>query len=156
MKNKANFMVNQLGMLLPVAVFLLVVLSALGAYAMRLSVLTNASTAQDILSTQAFMAGKAANEWVSYQIYQPDAGGAPAMQNCPSTASLAINGFTVQIGCSVQAYVDESNQAVNVYRIDSVASQGTLGTAEYVERRVTTILSRCIQTDASGNKTECN
>ena len=141
---------------MPVAVFLLVVLSALGGYAMRLSVLTNASIAQEILSVQAFMAGKAANEWVSYQIYQPDAGGTPVMQNCPSTSSLTINGFIVQIGCSLQAYEDESNQSVNVYRVVSVASKGAPGTAEYVERQVTTTLSRCIQTDSSGNKTECN
>lgn len=149
-------MIRQSGMLLPVAVFLLVVLSALGAYAMRLSVLTNASTAQDILSVQAFMAGKAANEWVSYQIYQPDASGAPAMQNCPATTSLAINGFNVQIGCSVQAYEDESNQAVNIYHVVSTATMGTVGTAQYVERQVTTTLSRCIETNASGTKTECN
>lgn len=142
-------------MLLPVAVFLLVVLSALGAYAMRLSVLTNASSAQEVLSVQAYMAGKAANEWVSYQIYRPDLA-SPAMQSCPSTTSLTINGFSVQISCSMQAFEDEVTQAVNVYRIVSTASMGAANTAQYVERQVTTTISRCIQTDASGNKTECN
>lgn len=147
---------RQTGMLLPVAVFLLVVLSAMGAYAMRMSVLTNATMSQDILMVQANQAGKAANEWVTYQVYLPDATGAPVMQACPTTTSLTINGFNVQISCSVQTFEDEVNQAVRVYRVVSTATQGTYGTADYIERQATATLSRCIRTDASGVKTECN
>lgn len=147
---------KQHGMLLPVAVFLLVVLSAMGAFALRMSVLTNATISQDILSVQAFMAGKAANDWVSYQVYQPDAVGAPVMQACPATTSLNINGFNVQINCSAQTFQDEVIEEVRVYRVVSTASKGTVGTANYIERQVTATLSRCIRTDAAGLKTECN
>lgn len=147
---------KQHGMLLPVAVFLLVVLSAMGAFALRMSVLTQATLSQDLLGVQAFMAAKAANEWVSYQLYQPDAAGDPAMQACPAINSLAINGFTVQISCSVQSFEDVVIEAVNVYRVVATASKGTVGTAEYIERQVTATLSRCIRTDAAGVKAECN
>lgn len=156
MKQVAINVVKQHGLLLPVAVFLLVVLSGMGAFALRLSVLTQAMMSQDILGVQAYMAAKASNEWVSYQLYQPDATGAPTMQACPTTTTLTINGFNVQINCSVQSFEDDSIQAVNVYRVVSIASKGTAGTADYIERQVTATLSRCISTDGYSVTTECN
>lgn len=155
MKNYRALARQQFGLLLPVAVFLLVVLSALGAYAMRLTVLANMSFSQDVLGAGAYMAAKAGNEWVAYQIYQPDVA-TPTMQSCPSTSSLVINGFNVQVGCSSQSYVDNSDQNVRVYQVNTIASKGAAGTSDYIERQVTATYSRCIQNNTPLPSTDCN
>ena len=136
---------RQSGLLLPVALFLLVVLSVLGAYAVRVTVLSNRSTAQDILAGNAYLAARAGQEWAAYQINQPDLAD-PAMQACPATTTLTINGFSVAVSCSSQSYVDNGSQDVQIYQVAAVASKGTAGTADYVERRVSMLISRCIQT----------
>lgn len=147
---------RQSGMLLPVAMFLLVVLSALGAYAVRMTVLTNMAAAQDILAVNAYFAAKAGNDWAAYQIYQPDMA-EPTMQSCPSTTTLVINGFSVQVSCaSSVSYTDNGDQNVQIYQVTSVATKGTAGTADYVERQVGSTYSRCIQNNAPLARTECN
>lgn len=59
------------GFMLPLAIFLLVVLAALGAYAMRLSILTNAGSTQDILSSRAYFAARAGAEWAAMRVMNP-------------------------------------------------------------------------------------
>lgn len=145
---------RQAGLLLPVALFLLVVLSALGAYAVRMTVLTSMATAQDMLGVNAYLAARAGNEWAAYQINQPDLA-EPTMQSCPAR-TLVINGFTVQVSCSSQSYVDNGSQDVQIYQVTSVATKGVAGTAEYIERRVNLIISRCIQALAGSGHVECN
>lgn len=146
---------RQRGMLLPLAIFLLVVLAAMGAFAMRLVVLAAASSTQDILGAGAYQAALAGNQWAAYQLYQPDSS-TPVMQSCPATTTLSINGFSVTVSCSSNAYVDNDTQDVTVYEVTSVATLGTVNTPEYIERQVSLTLSRCIQTIAGIGIVECS
>lgn len=145
---------RQSGLLLPVALFLLVVLSALGAYAVRMTVLTTMAAVQDVQGVNAYLAARAGNEWAAYQINQPDLA-EPVMQSCPAR-TLVINGFSVQVSCSSQSYVDNGSQDVQIYQVTSVATKGVAGTADYIERRVSLIISRCIQALAGAGHVECN
>lgn len=142
------------GMLLPVALFLLVVMAAMGAYAMRLVVLANATSSQDIQGARAYQAALAGQQWMAYQLYQPDTS-PPAMQSCPATTTLTINGYSVTVSCSSLSEVDRGNQNVNIYEVTSRASRGSANTPEYTERQVTVTLSRCLQTVAAGTTYEC-
>ena len=146
---------RQRGMLLPLAVFLLVVLAAMGAFAMRLVVLATASSTQDILGAGAYQAALAGNQWAAYKLYQPDSA-TPVMQSCPATTTLPINGFSVTVSCTSNAYVDNDTQAVTVYEINSVSTLGTVNTPDYIERQVSLTMSRCIQTIAGIGIVECS
>lgn len=136
------------GFMLPLAIFLLVVLAALGAYAMRLSILTNAGSTQDILSSRAYFAARAGAEWAAMRVMNP---GSTSMQNCPADVMpIIINNYNVTIACVKRDYNEQGNdQSVSVYEITSLASQGSVGGTDYVERQINITISRCL--DALGN-----
>lgn len=134
----------QQGFVLPMAIFLLVVLAGLGAYAANLSILTSASTIQDIVSTRAYFAARGGLEWAAMRVIAP---GTTTMANCPTDAMpLTMNGFNVTVTCNAYSYtVAGGDQSVSVYEITSVASSGGAGSANYVERKMNVTLSRCLQ-----------
>lgn len=136
------------GFMLPLAIFLLVVLAALGGYAMRLSVMTNTVTTQDILSVRAYYAARAGAEWAAMRVLNPST---TSLQNCPTdTMPLSINGFNVTITCQRAIYNEQgSDRNVGVYEIASIARQGTAGSLDYVERELQVTLSRCLE--STGN-----
>ena len=147
------------GFLLPMAIFIMVILAAMGGYAMRLSVLANQSTTQDILGTQAYLAARAGYEWAAYQIYRPDLA-PPALLNCPANQNLVLNGFNVAVTCvanngastgSAGGAIDNGSQNISLYEITSIATQGAAGTPNYIERVVRLTLSRCVD-----GGSECN
>lgn len=131
------------GFMLPVAIFLLVVLATLVGYAMRLSLLANMGTIQDVQGAQAYLAARAGVEWAAYQVILP---GSTTMQACPASPStLTINGFSVVITCTRTNTVDKgSTQNIGIYSISSTASTGVATSQNYVERQIKVTLSRCL------------
>jgi MSHA biogenesis protein MshP len=138
------------GFMLPVAIFLLVVLAALVGYAMRLAMLANLGTIQDVQGAQGYLAARAGVEWVAFQVLTP-----ANMQGCPAApAPFTINGFNVVLNCNQNVEQDKGGtQNIGVYTIVSTASIGVVGKKDYIQRRITMTLSRCI--DAT-NGEECN
>lgn len=133
----------QLGFLLPAAIFILVVLSLLGAYAVNMSVMTNALASQDIQGSRAYLAARAGLEWGGYRVLLP---GSTSQQACfSSPTTITINNFTVSVTCSSYSYKDQGgDQDISVYRLVSTASAGAVNTPDYVERQAQVILSRCL------------
>lgn len=131
------------GMLLPLAIFMLVVLAALAAYAMRMVVLANASGSLDVLTAGAYQAAVAGNAWMRYRVLQPDLT-PPQLERCPAPVTLQINGYRVAVSCNENRYVDNGNQSVAVYEIAAIAQRGSMYTPEYVEREVRVTLSKCV------------
>lgn len=131
------------GFMLPVAIFLLVVLATLVGYAMRLSLLANMGTIQDVQGAQAYLAARAGVEWAAYQVILP---GSTTMQACPASPStLTINGFSVAVTCTRTDTVDKgSTQNIGIYTIASTASIGVAASQDYVERQIKVTLSRCL------------
>lgn len=138
------------GMALPLAIFVLVVLSAMVGYLMRIFLLANVATTQEISATRAYFSARAAIEWGAYQVLLP---GSSTMQSCPPAQTLAIDSFSVGFTCQKYDYTDTSGtENISVYQLTATASQGVQNTKDYVERQVQVSLSRCLY--ATGG--ECN
>ncbi|KQT31610.1 hypothetical protein ASG24_13830 [Methylophilus sp. Leaf414] len=138
------------GFMLPMAIFLLVILAALVGYAMRLAMLANLGTIQDVQGAQAYLAARAGVEWAAYQVLTP-----ANMQACPAIPTpFTVNGFNVALTCNHSVEQDKAGtQDIRIYTVQSTASIGLVGAKDYIERRITMTLSRCID---STNGEECN
>lgn len=120
---------RQQGFAAIVAVFLVVVLAALGAFMVTFSNTQQFTSAQDVQGSRAYWAARAGLEWgVSSAI---TASACP-----PSPTTLTIDGFSVVITCTVQAYA-ENGAARNIFQFISVAkSAGPVGSVGYIDRSV--------------------
>lgn len=138
------------GMALPMAIFVMVVLSAMVGYLMRIFLLANVAATQEIVATRAYFAARAGVEWAAYQVLLP---GSVVMQACPADQTLNINGFQVLMTCQIYPYSDNSGtENIAIYQLVATATQGVQGAQDYVERQVQVSLSRCLY--ATGG--ECN
>lgn len=124
---------NQTGFAAIAAMFLVVVLAALGAFMVSFSNTQQVTSAQDVQGTRAYWASRAGLEW----------GIASAVGACPaSPTTLSVNGFAVTVTCTQSVYTDSGT--VNIFRITSVATptgvaQGGVG---YIERSLSVSLER--------------
>lgn len=141
----------QRGFLLPAAIFLLVILAGLGAYALNITSLQQAASTQDVQGARAYQMARAGVEWAAYQVLSP---GSTTLVNCPASPSvLSINGFSVTVSCTRYADVYEqgTDHTIAIYDVTATASFGASGTANYIERQVQVTLSKCLGTDAIPN-----
>ena len=130
---------QQLGFSLVPALFLLVVLAALGVVAVRMSGVQQQTVVLAVQSSRAYAAARSGIDWAAYQ--------ALANGSCAS-ATLALTeaglaGFSVDTSCSSSTHT-EGPTAVGVYVIEAFAWSGAYGTPDYVSRRI-----RSTVTDAS-------
>ena len=112
------------------AIFLVVVLAAMGTYMVAFSNTQQLSSAQDLQGSRAYWAARAGLEW----------GLTSAACNTTSTA-LTIQGFTVNVSCTPTVY-PEADTNVTVVRINAIASAGSAGSLGYVERSVSATMER--------------
>ena len=130
---------QQLGFSLVPALFLLVVLAALGVVAVRMSGVQQQTVVLAVQSSRAYAAARSGIDWAAYQ--------ALVNGSCAS-ATLALTeaglaGFSVDTSCSSSTHTEGPN-AVSVYVIEAFAWSGAYGTPDYVSRRI-----RSTVTDAS-------
>ena len=128
----------QRGFSLVTAIFLLVVLSALGAMMLTFFTAQQQSSGLDVMGTRAYHAARAGVEWGAYQVLQAG--------NCVASSTLPLGGtlapFNVTVTCQAQAY-SEAAATVTVYRLTSTAkSGGSPGQADYVERVIDATFAR--------------
>ncbi|MBP6850620.1 MAG: hypothetical protein KA164_03400 [Rhodoferax sp.] len=113
-----------------VALFLLVVLAALGAFMVSISTSQQVGSAQDVQGTRAYWAARAGLEWgIGSLTASPGA--------CPTPpAPFTVEGFTLSVSCSSASF-DEGGTARVVYSLTSRASLGgAAGSLAFVERSV--------------------
>lgn len=112
------------------AVFLLVVLAALGAFMLTFSNTQQLTSAQDVQGSRAYWAARAGLEWGVSRVIANSAA-------CPAPpVPFVIEGFTIVINCVPQTY-NESGGTVTIFRLGATASQGgAVGSLAYVERSV--------------------
>jgi MSHA biogenesis protein MshP len=138
---------SESGFSLVTAIFLLVVLSGLGAAMMTFFTAQQQGSALDVLGARAYQASRAGIEWGAYQVVQNSGVGfAPNCQPGPTAQSLpALAGtlaeFTVSVSCSATSAV-EAAATVWVYSLTSTAARGTAGSADYVERQISATLAQ--------------
>ncbi|MBX3665092.1 MAG: agglutinin biogenesis protein MshP [Burkholderiales bacterium] len=139
------------GFSLVTGIFLLVVLSALGAFMVMFTGLQQNTVQVDILGVRAYYAARAGLNWAMYRALDPDNPSATAAA-CPvgMIAQGALAGslapFSVNVECE-PFDATEANRNIRVYRITATACNqavcpGTPGNA-YVERRVVSTLAKC-------------
>lgn len=141
---------HQRGFLLPVAIFLLVVLAGLGAYALNINSVQNNASIQNVQGTRAYHAARAGIEWAAYQIIQTSP--LASLGSCPASTTLALDGFSVVINCTASSsdYTEQGgDNVIRLYEVNSTASFGTVNTKDYIERRIDMTLSKCIANGSS-------
>jgi MSHA biogenesis protein MshP len=145
---------QQFGFLLPLAIFLLVVLAALGAYAVNVSSVQQATATQDIQTTRAYHIARAGAELAAYNLMQTSPDNTTILSTCPASASTAfsLDGFAVTRSCDsfyTPYFEQDGDHEVGVYQVLSTAKFGTANTLNYVERRIEINLSKCRGIDAA-------
>lgn len=142
----------QTGFTLVSAIFILVVLAALGAAIVTVFTGQQMGSALDVQGAQAYQAARAGIEWGVYQVNSTAAYNFG--QACPATdtgamcanrrgctnaggtftpAAPSLAAYTVVVTCTASV---DGNGGPTVYSIDSTASVGTVATVGFVERRL--------------------
>lgn len=150
------------GFSLVTGIFLLVVLSALGAFMVVFTGLQQNTVQNDVLGVRAYYAARAGINWALYQVLEPDnltPAVPPSFLACPASTTIntmqgSLSSFTVTVTCGSSDHT-EANRFVRVYQITAtacnqaacVASSATPPTG-YVERQVVVTVARCQDPDA--------
>lgn len=131
---------EQKGFAMVAAIAILLILAALGTFAMRLSTTQHMSFALDIQSSQVYQAARAGLEWGIY---------AAANGNCVGTD---IDHLPGEISVTVTCTPSVSEPGAELFTLNAVACNqpnansphcpAAQPTAMYVERRVDTIVER--------------
>lgn len=122
---------RQRGTSLIVAVFLLVVLAGLGAFAVRLTLMQQQTVNSALLASQAFHAAKSGISWAAHRALN---GGWCASTSLSLTEAGAA-GFSVDVACSQSTHV-EGGITIDVFTINVLAESGNYGEPDYVSRRL--------------------
>ena len=126
---------RQRGFALVAAIFLIVVLSSLGVYMVRISGIQHQTVNVALLGARAFHAARTGIEWGVYQALDG---------NCTTeTLNLTeggLNGFVVDVTCGSTSHT-ETGDTYNIFVIDVEARAGVYGTPDYVSRRIQATLT---------------
>jgi len=141
----------QRGFSLISAIFLVVVIAALGTFAVTLSTTQQRGIALDVMGTRAFHAARSGIDWGAYQVlngtvYGTNCQAGPTAQ-VVSPLPNTLAGFNVAVGCTAIAY-DEGTRTVAggnplwVYQLVSTATQGTFANPNYIERVISVTVAQ--------------
>ena len=122
---------RQSGIALLSAIFLLVVLAALGAYAVRLSGVQQQSTALAIRSAQALHAARSGFEWAAHRAVTSGVCAAGSL----TLTEGGAQGFRVAVTCGQTTHLEAGRTSI-VYSIEVLAEGGSYGQPDYVSRRL--------------------
>jgi MSHA biogenesis protein MshP len=136
----------QKGFSLVTAIFLLVVLSLLGAMMVSFFTVQQQTAALDVMGSRAYQASRAGVEWSAFQVLQSGVAGPAVATACQAPGGTAqtlpalggsLSPFTVRVSCSAASHVEAAG-TVWVYSISSVASTtgSAAGSPDYVERQI--------------------
>ncbi len=127
------------------AIFLVVVLAALGAFMLTFSNTQQLTSAQDVQGTRAYWAARAGLEWGVAGIFaQPEATAdcVAASQTLPGGTATFDGGFTVVVTCTRQVFV-EAGENRQIFQITAVATSAAgAGGVGFVERSISASMER--------------
>ena len=126
-------MKKQGGFSIVMAIFILVVLSLLGGYMVKLSGVQHATSTYAIQGARAYQAARAGVEWAIARI---SAGGVCSDITAASPMSFAdINNFSVSLACTSQSYSEGIENPI-VYKITALSEFGVYNGANYISRNI--------------------
>lgn len=129
----------QAGFSLIPALFLLIVLAAIGIVAVRLTAVQQQTVVLATQGARAYAAARAGIEAAAYDALENGNCGAQTI----ALAEAGLSGFTVDTSCSSSTHA-EGGGTTTVYVIEAFARAGAYGSPDYVSRRV-----RATVTDAT-------
>lgn len=117
------------------AIFIIVILAALGAFMVTFSNTQQLTSAQDVQGSRAYWAANAGLDWV--------VGSVAANAACPTGAAPSFDGdFIVAVTCLEQSYT-EAGLPLNIFSFIAVArSPGAVGSLGYIERSVSASMEK--------------
>jgi len=131
------------------AIFLLVIMAALGAFMLTFSTVQHTTSIQDLQGSRAYQAARTGIEWGVYKVMSAENTTATPYDCTPASTTLpdlggGLSNFTVTVQCAMTSDIEGTN-TIRVYRITSTAtSKGlTPGSANYVERELRAIIPTC-------------
>jgi len=129
--------IRQKGFAAIAAIFLIVILAALGGFMLTFSNTQQLTSAQDLQGSRAYWAARVGLEWAISSVV------AAAPAACPVAAPPAtVDGFTLVITCNPQIYI-EAGANINIFQFTSVASSpGAVGSVGYIERSLSASMER--------------
>ncbi len=114
-----------------VAIFLIVVLSILGVFIVRISGVQHQTVNIALLGARAFEAARTGIEWGAFQALNA----ASCTTTTLNLTEAGLNGFDVDVTCTSTTH-SETGNTYNIYVIESVASDGSYGQPDFVSRRM--------------------
>lgn len=133
---------RQRGFSLVAAIFLIVVLAALGAYLVTIGSVQHTTVAFGIQGARAYQAAQTGIEWGTYRALDAGASAATcgAAPSTPITSAFtltngALNQFRLTVTCQYTAHQERST-TYNVFVITSLAEFGAFGGLDYVSRTI--------------------
>jgi MSHA biogenesis protein MshP len=131
MRSAASGIAAQRGVSLVTAIFLLVVLAALGFYAASIGVMQQQTVTSSLRAAQAFHAARSGISWGAHRAVGSGWCGTATL----NLSEVGTAGFDVQVQCRQSAHI-EGGATINVYVIDVIAEAGVYGGPDYVSRRL--------------------
>lgn len=118
----------QRGFALVAALFLLVVLATLGAYAVRLNMSQQGSTDLDLAGARADAAVQTGIQYAADRVLTTG--------NCPAVLVLP-DGFNISLSCNNNETLVANSPTVTVFLVTATASRGQYGSPDFVSRQRT-------------------
>lgn len=126
-------MTGQRGFSIVMATFVIVVLSLLGTYMVRLSAHQISTSINALQGARAYQAARAGIEWSIARI--ANGGSCTDLNTQTAMVFNGLDGFSVRINCSSQTY-SEADKTVNVFRINALSQFGSYSDNDYVAREI--------------------
>ena len=127
----------QKGFTLIAAIFLLVVVAGLVVYVTNITAVQHTSLVYGVQGARAYQAARSGLEWGISQSF--------TLSACPATATFPVpvsntTSMSVTVSCTETSHI-EGSTAIQSYRLTSIASSGTYGSLDYVQRRIQATVS---------------
>jgi MSHA biogenesis protein MshP len=136
---------RQQGLSLVTAIFIIVVLAALGVYMVNIAGVSRATSTLSIQGARAFAAARSGIEWGIHGAFNNTATTCGAAPSAPATntltpAAAGLSGYSIAVTCSYTNHREKSATA-RVFVITATAQFNAFGQADYVQRRLETKVS---------------
>ena len=127
----------QRGFTLVTAIFLLVVVAGLVVYMSNIRVAQQTTLLYGVQGARAMQAAHSGIEWGIYRSLADIA--------CPAATSFtipdpALSRFNVSIDCNESTHI-EGMTTIKTYRLTAIATSGSFGSIDYVQRRIQATVS---------------
>jgi MSHA biogenesis protein MshP len=133
-------MKRQRGSTLVVAIFLIVIIASLAAFAVTAGASTRARTNLQLQADRALAAARAGSEWAAYRALNQNIPNCNAASPAVNTTTVVLNqgslsGFRVLVTSTCTRHT-EGATTYSVWDVDAFAQWSNFGAADYASRRV--------------------